>query len=320
VITIKGLCADSQTAAPKQAAADCKTEITRAEFEKLTVALNPQMPPGLKQQLGNFYGRLLIFANAAEKRGLDKTPRFQELLRFARLQTLAQDLTRNIQEEATKVPAAEVEKHYAANKDKFLEGAFKRLYIPRSPAGSPKPDDKATETAMKGLADKMRQRAAAGEDFDKLEKEAYDTAKISGQPPSTALGTLRRGSLPPNHEAMFDLKDGETSQVISDPAGYYIYKLESKRTVPLEGAKVEIERVLAQERMRTAMDAITSSATATLNEAYFGAGGEREGREGRPEGKPEGKPEAKPGPTQPKPGAPPAKPSPPTKPEDTQPK
>src|SRR5208283_5316722 len=83
VITLKGFCADAT-----QQGDACKTVITRAQFEKLADALQPNMPPARRQQLANFYAQILRMSTAAEKRGLDKGPTFDEMMRFARIQAL----------------------------------------------------------------------------------------------------------------------------------------------------------------------------------------------------------------------------------------
>src|SRR3954462_3480838 len=95
VITIKGVCSDKSSDA-----ANCQTVMTRAQFEKLADAIQPNMPPQVKRQLANAYPRLLVMAQEAEKRGLDKQPRFEETLKFARLQILSQELNRSLQAQA----------------------------------------------------------------------------------------------------------------------------------------------------------------------------------------------------------------------------
>src|ERR1035437_3174251 len=84
VITLKGLCADST-----QQGDACKTVITRAQFEKIADALQPGMPPAMRRQLATRYGGALKMSVAAERRGLDKTPAFEEKVRSAHIQILA---------------------------------------------------------------------------------------------------------------------------------------------------------------------------------------------------------------------------------------
>src|SRR5215831_19789582 len=80
VITIKGLC---EKQAPSSTS-PCETVVTRAQFEKLTNALLPNMKPSFQLQVARGYPDLLEMAQAAEARGVDKTSRFQERLEFAR--------------------------------------------------------------------------------------------------------------------------------------------------------------------------------------------------------------------------------------------
>ena len=70
--------------------------MTRAQFERLTEALQPGMSPSLRLNVAHAYARNLRMSAAAEKRSLDKTPAFEEEMRYARMQLLAQDLNRDI--------------------------------------------------------------------------------------------------------------------------------------------------------------------------------------------------------------------------------
>ena len=104
VLTITGVCKPQPRAAAakagaaaakpvtKTAPADCKTVITRAEFEKLVDSISSHPNPQLKRQLATAYPGILAFAQAAQKQGLDKTARFETEMKFARLQILGKDL------------------------------------------------------------------------------------------------------------------------------------------------------------------------------------------------------------------------------------
>src|SRR5271157_955445 len=98
VITLKGFCADASLQGDA-----CKTVVTRAQFEKVTDALQPNMSPAIRRQAATFYTRMLRMSAVAEKRGLDKGPIFDEKMLIARMQILSQELTRTLQEESGKV-------------------------------------------------------------------------------------------------------------------------------------------------------------------------------------------------------------------------
>ena len=84
VITIEGVC-DKGTAA-----ADCKTVVTRAEFEKIVNTMMPNMPKPQQKGFASRYATALVLAQRAHDQGLDKTPEFEVQLQLQRLQTLAQ--------------------------------------------------------------------------------------------------------------------------------------------------------------------------------------------------------------------------------------
>ena len=127
VITIKGVCA---AAGQGQSRARCETVITRAQFEKLTDALLTNMKPSRKRQVANAYPGLLAMAQEAEVRGLEKSPRFQERIAFARVQILSQELVRQIDEDSANVPAKDIEDYYHSHADAFATATLERIFIP----------------------------------------------------------------------------------------------------------------------------------------------------------------------------------------------
>jgi len=322
VLTIKGVCppAPKTTVASKTAAgktpaatakkpADCKTEITRAQFEKLTSALQPGPNPlnaQQKRQLAGQLPQLMAMSDAAKAKGLDKTARFAETMKFVKMRILSSELQQAVQEEADKVPPAMIAEYYKSNPEAFEQFTLERLFIPRykqaevENKGTKEPEklteeqQKAEEAAdqakrekgeqeLNKLADSLRERAAAGEDFAKLEKEAYDAAGTKVGNPTVTLPPMRRTGLPAAHAAVFDLKVGEVSAVTSDNGGHYIYKVVSKQVLPLDQVKEEIHNKLKTERLKEMMDKYTNSFQATPNEAYFGPAGPT-GPGGRPVG------------------------------------
>ena len=277
VITIAGLC--DKPAASK--AADCRTVVTRAEFEQLVDTVAPTIAPPARKQLATQYGMALVMVHKAHEMGLDQGPKFQELMKVARIGVLTKELSQGLQDEASHVSDQEIEAYYHNNDTAFQEIELQRIFVPHSKQvaeGKEKPADDAakkqqqeSEDAMKKLADALRARAAAGEDFDKLQDEAIAAAEMKGKPP-TKLGKVRRTSLPPDQAAIFNLKPGETSQLISTPNGYLVYKVGEKDTLPLDKVQAEISSTLRSQRMQDALQKIQQSATPELNENYFAEG------------------------------------------------
>ncbi len=298
----KGTAAKPATAAAKAPetktpAADCKTVITKAQFEKLASAVAPNVTPQVKKQLAGVLPRFIGMSTEAKKEGLDKTDQFKQTVEFAKMQILTTELQRKIQEQAANIPPAEIETYYKDHAETFEQFNLDRLFVPRTkqPDAESKEEeekdeklsdeakkakeaeDKAkaeeAEQAMTKLAESLRARAAAGEDMAKLQKEAFEAAGMKIESPTVNLPSVRRTGLPPAHAAVFELKVGEVSQVISDSGGHYIYKLNSKDHLTLEQATNEIHSKLQNDRTREMMEKVNSSYKAETNDAYFGPGG-----------------------------------------------
>jgi len=290
----------------------CQTVITRAQFEALADALQPNMNLQTKRRLADVYPRLLAMAQEARNRGLDSNLKYKELVRFSRMQILSQELSRSMKEDADKVPDADIENYYKHNPEAFEQADLLRLFVPKEKQHAPVKADaaakeataedaskqseaqKADEEAMGKVANDIQKRAAAGENFENLQKEAYAAAGIAGAPAPTSIGKLRRSQIPVDQRPILDLKAGEVSGLFSEANGYYVYKLVSKDTKPLEQARDEIRTTLSQQRLQDAMAKYQRENKATLNEAYFGpAGSPLPPRRGAPESSspvPAGKP------------------------------
>ena len=291
VLTVKGVCVD-----PGKQGNDCKTVVTRAQFEKLSEARQPNMPAAFRRNLASQYAVILQMSSAAEKRGLDKQPRFDELMHLMRMQILAGELNRALKEEADKVSDADFEDYYKKNAANFEQADLLRLMVPRTKQiANPKPgtkdeeiqaQQKAGEAEMQKLADALHARAAKGEDFEKLQKEAYAAAGLKGNPPDTKLSKTRRTVLPHKQAAVFDLKAGALSETIPDPSGYFIYKMVTKQTMPLDSVKDEIRNTLSGQRYRDVMQSFQNPDNAELNDAYFGPGPKAPGQTPPRGGKP----------------------------------
>ena len=245
---------------------------------------------------------LIAMSEAAEEKGLEKTVRFEETMKFLKMRVLSSELQHAVQEEADNVPEQEIDEYYKKNPEAYEQFSLERLFIPRFKQENTEkvnPEEKLSEEQQKAkdaadrakqeqgeqemtkLADTLRARAAAGEDFTKLQKEAFEAAGMKMDAPTVSLPTVRRTGLPPGHVAVFDLKVGEVSQVLSDNGGHYVYKVVSKQVLPLDQVKPEIHATLKMQRMKEMMDKYTNSYKAETNEAYLG----RQRRWGREDGR-----------------------------------
>lgn len=270
VLTLKGACKPGTGAATP--AAGCVASLTREQFERLITSLSPPgrppMPPDKRRTFATQYAKLLTFADAARAMGLENDSRVQEIFNFAKNQILTEALNQQITTEYSHPTDQQIGDYYNKNSGKYLEVTLQRIIIPRLTASSDKP--KPSEAEEKAYAEKVRERLIAGEDADKLQKEASEHAGSPGPAPSTQVGARRPGSLPEAHESVFNLKAGQVSELFSDPGAFYVYKVVSVRQVPLSEVKESISNALQRQMVTDRIQEIQNSVTPVLNEAYFG--------------------------------------------------
>jgi hypothetical protein len=270
VVEVRGICPKSVDSAK---ADSCKLVITKEQFNAMLAGMNVTAQittPTAMRSFAESYVQLLALANAGEKSGIDKDPRFQELLRIARIRSLADAYRRSLDEKFSNPLPQEIEAYYQQNISKYEVLKVERIIMPsvnpnRAPAARAE-----FEKKFQQLASEIRERAAKGEETQKLQDEAYKALALPS-PPKTDLGMKRRGVLPAGIEKdLFALKPGEVTKLEAELSGLNVYKLRSRDTIPLEFVKDEIVKDLHQKNMETAMQSVTGAVHADLNEHFFG--------------------------------------------------
>jgi hypothetical protein len=279
VITLPGICENPPTDQSK--AADCKTVVTRAEFERLLAALAPNIAPAARRQVATRYANVLVMADKAHKMGLDHGPRYEEMMKAIRIQAMAGQYQQALQEQAGNISDQDLKDYYDKNAAAYEEASLLRVFVPHSrqldtsndkeklSEAETKKRQEEGEAAMKTEAEALQKRAAAGEDFVKLQDEAFTFAGLKAKPPQTSMTKIRRNSLAYDQAFVFDLKAGEVSTLITDASGYFVYKMGEKHTLPLEDVKEEIHNTLRTQRLQESMQSIQQSATPILDDSYF---------------------------------------------------
>jgi hypothetical protein len=272
VITVHGFCPEASA----KSTAECSTVINKTEFEKILAAVNQanaQMPPAAIRNLAERYVQLMAFASQAEKLGLDRDPKFQELMRIVRINALTEAYHRAMDEKYRTPSDADIQAYYDKNVNKFEQVKLGRVFIPRiNPKAPGQGIDDFAQRAEK-LANSLRERAATGEELEKLQQEAYHTLGLNPPALNTDAGTKRRGSgsLAPNVENdVFALKSGEITKVEPEPGGFLFYKLLARETLTLAQVKNEIVAAVRKAELEAANKAVMDPIHTDLNETYFG--------------------------------------------------
>jgi len=258
---------------------ECKTVITRAEFEKLATLLdvdaNAPINRSNRIKLGVRYPETLLFAAKALQAGIDKEPGFQTKVKYSYLLLLSQAFTHRIQEEATNISDEEFASEYKNHPELFEKVNLLRIFIPKQKHHTSGVemlrDAAADEAAMKAEAEQIRKKALAGGSFAKLEKEVYVFAgEDPDEAPSVELdGTTRSGVERQYQGIVFHLKPGQISDLVPAPMGWHIFKLVSKSEVPMSEAR----NLLLSLRVRDAVDAAKAEIKTDFNDAYFNVPG-----------------------------------------------
>ncbi len=277
VLTIKGVCDHPSGQKPGP---DCRTVITRAQFESMIRTVQPNLPPTGRRQFAQSYVEALVADEQARDTGAAQGPKFELKMRIAWIQSMAQELGVAIYQNAMNVSDKQIEDYYRQNPDLFVEADLTRMLVPGiqqlpEPPADMSPEEREkrihdSEALMKATAERMRLRVIAGDDLAKLQAEAFQIALVTGEAPPTKLGKVRGMALPPSQVSIMELKTGEVSQLILDHAGYLIYKVGEKRVQPLDEVRNDIKKHLVNQGIQSQVDSITNASTTTLDETYFG--------------------------------------------------
>lgn len=282
VITIAGLCDYASTG--KVTDPSCKMVVTRAEFEIMARLARPKDPPQFATDIAHTYIESAEKAQKALQMGLDKKSTYPQRIEVLRLLFYAKMLNRQLEEqEWNKITEKQIEDYYHDNPQEYVIAEVQRIFLPRFPPDE-KPGEKLSDAekqkrqqewdaSLQREADSLRARAVAGEDYLKLQNEAYKFTAVNEVqgPESVVLHNVRRRHFDPDQKSVMDLKPGETSPVLYDPTrGYCIFRVDSKGMIPLVKVRLEIHKMFQTEGIKRDMDAIQSQAKITFNDAYLG--------------------------------------------------
>jgi parvulin-like peptidyl-prolyl isomerase len=272
VLSIHGVCSETENSSSD----DCTVVVSRQRFDDLMNILAPgaQVAARMKQSFAKTYAELLAFDSAARESGIDNSPQYRETMQWLQLKTLADLFRRRLEKESRTVSEAEIEGYYCEHISQFEEVKLRRLVLPKNNFAIA--DTQKFEQNAQRVAAELRERAANGEDLERLQKEAYETLGFNGLPPATDVGNRRRTNVPSEvSEEVFSLRPGEVSKVERETYSFVIYKVEAKWALPEEQVREEISREIAEQKLERALNSITGNIRTELNEKYFGTASAR---------------------------------------------
>jgi parvulin-like peptidyl-prolyl isomerase len=139
------------------------------------------------------------------------------------------------------VEPAEIVKYYDTDKERFKEIRVKAIYVSFGKGGKAPSEDEAKAKAARLLAE-----IRGGTDFVKLVKENSDDETSKAKDGDFA--TLRRNDNIPDaiRAAVFSLKQGEVTEPVRQPNGFYLLRAEEVQYRPLSQVRDEIFTELRQ--------------------------------------------------------------------------
>jgi hypothetical protein len=278
IVTLQGICKEtSKVTAPKAGSAKtqaktqaktCKTVITRAQMDAMTDLLVPDATPEQRHQFALNYIRVMAASSVALGKHLDHDPavakEMDARVEFTRMQVMASSLYRRVEKLAEDVQDSELSSYYSEHSAAFTQAEIQRVVLLKAnPSGSP-----VDLVMLKSKAEELRARAAKGENFETLQKEA--AALNAGSSASwDKTATVHRGGLPPAEAVVFDVKPGEVTSVVDASGTFEVLKLVSLRPIPLDSVRAELKTALTNGHLQLLMKDATKDVTANFNLAYL---------------------------------------------------
>ncbi len=261
-----------------------EVKITAAEFEKVMAALPPQFGGTVnsmgKRGFAEQYANLRGLAMEGEKRQIDQTENFQQMMAFQRILQLAQVTLNEVANAGTVIRPGEITEYYESNQSEFeqlkLRGIFISFQSGAAPAGSPPQPGggqagsarhQRTEAEARTKAESLMNRIRAGEDMATLARTDSDHASFAK---SGDFGSVNRGQFAPEiSNAVFALEPNLVSEPLRDPGGFFLFRVEEKSVQPLEEVQASIRSNLRQQKLGTVLAKVRSDYPITFNPRYF---------------------------------------------------
>src|SRR5262245_42345897 len=228
------------------------TKFTMGDFKAYYTVLPPanqQMALRDRAAFLHQWGVLRKLAKLADEKKLGEKSPYKAAIEHARMQVLVQAILNETLNDVV-IESAEIAKYYESNKNKFAQVKVKAIYVAYSNDAASKPSGKKTltEAEAKAKAENLLKQIRSGADFVKLVKENSDDE--SSREKNGDFATLRFTDNIPDafRAAIFSLKQGEVSDVLKQPNGFYLLRAEEVTYRPLSDVRDTIYSELKTAR------------------------------------------------------------------------
>ena len=246
-------------------------DYTAAQVKQMVDEFPPQVRDAFTKnptRTLNYIFMLKHLAHQAEFEGLDKKPQFEQDFEFSRLTMLSQAELNNYRNSYTPSPAEE-KAYYEKRADNYEEAKVKVIYVSFI-ANPPKDNPKArTEEAAKAKIEDIRKQWAAGADFGKLAADNSEDKASAAK--GGDFGSITRTSGYPENikTAVFALKEGDVSEPVRQPNGFYLLKLEKLEKHPFTEVESKIHSQLQQDHFQEWVKSIETRYTVNVEDPQY---------------------------------------------------
>lgn len=257
---------------------DDGAKLTMGDFKNIYAILPPNGQQGAVRDRKAFleqWGLLRKLAEVAQKNKLDQVSPNREALEYNRLTILGQAA---INDQVTNIiPEPEaIDRYYETNKERYKQVKVKAIYITfskqpvsKSVGGKPLLSEEEARAKVRKLLSEIR----SGGDFVKLARENSDDQ--ASREKDGDFATLRPTDNIPEaiKTAVFALKQGEVSEPVEQPNGFYLLRAEEISYRPPADVRGEIIETIKQDHFRQWMQQIHDSVKVQYPSAEFLSGG-----------------------------------------------
>ncbi len=249
------------------------TKLTMGEFKKIYAVLPPQNQQMALRDRSMFLQQWAFMRKLAlmgDKEKLDEESPTRETLAYYRMMIMSQAKL-NAQMQSMSVEPGEIVKYYDENKEKYKQVRVKAIYIAFSsnPAATEKGRKPLSEEQAKAKAARLVSDIRGGADFVALVKENSDDETSRNK--DGEFATLRPNDNVPDavRKAVFSLTQGEVSDPVRQPNGFYVLRAEAVSYRPLSQVRDEIFSDIKQQHYAKWLEETNRSTKVTFTSPEF---------------------------------------------------
>jgi parvulin-like peptidyl-prolyl isomerase len=250
-------------------------KFTMGDFRKICAVLPPAQQQSALADRAKFLHQWAFFrklAGMAEEAKLQEQSPYREAIEQNRMQILSEAKISDALNQMVVEPA-EIVKAYETGKSKYTQVKVKAIYIAFSDDPEAPGDGRSALSEAQALAKarKLLAVARSGGDFVKLVRENSDDAPSREK--DGDFDTLRFTDTIPDalRTAVFALQQGEITEPLKQPNGYYLLRAEEVTCRPLADVRDEIYNELKNAKGKAWLDRMDREVTVKiLNPAFLG--------------------------------------------------